>query len=115
MNLPGTAAPAPPPVPGVFATPGAIDATMSGCNGATFSVFIAEAARRRTTSRPPERSTPIKRAADNLPQVLAAAGGRADQRIWSTISHHRRAAIEYDFLVTDSTGGIDNFHISCKP
>jgi hypothetical protein len=113
VNLPGTAAPAPPPTPGVFATPGAIDATMTGCNGVTFTVFIAG-------GTPPYNVSPTggfdlaKPAPLVVPQVLAAAGGVQISGLLDNLSPPA-GRNRYDFLVTDATGGIDNFHILCTP
>lgn len=113
VNSPGTAAPAPPPTPPVFATPSSIDATASGCNGVTFTLFIAG-------GTPPYNVAAtgafdaIKVPPTVTPPILAAPGGVSISGLVDNLTPPP-GRNRYDFTVTDASGGIDGFHISCTP
>jgi hypothetical protein len=110
-NLLGPAGP-PPPAPAVFVTPGSIDATTTGCNGATFSFVIGSGTPPYNIS-PKGAFAPPKTVPTINPQVLAGPGNVLISGLMDSLGSSKLA--EYDFAVVDASGGTATFDVHCKP
>jgi hypothetical protein len=110
-NLLGPAGP-PPPAPAVFVSPSSIDATTTGCNGATFSFVFGSGTPPYNISAkgafPPPKVVPTI-----VPQVLAGPGGALISGLVDGLGSAKLA--EYDFEVVDASGGTASFDVHCKP
>ncbi len=121
INKPGTTTPTPPPVtpPSVFATPGQIDATISGCDGNTFNFAIAGgtppynvvATGTFGTNKVQPQINPQTLAAAGIVQVSGLIGSPGPADGFPAGQGQNR----YSFTVVDSLGTADNFTVICTP
>ena len=108
-NLLGPTPPAG-PAPAVFVVPGNIDATIAGCNNATFSFVFGSGTPPYNISAkgvfPPSKPIPVI-----VPQVLAAPGSVLITGLKDGLGPQS----EYNFEVVDASGGSAPFTVVCRP